>query len=274
MGLKLMFITNSPTIARIAQNAGVDRIFVDLEKLGKDERQAHVNSVKSNHSLEDIRPVKEILTTSELLVRVNPFYRGTQEEVNRAIEAGADILMLPMFKTAQEVGEFIRLVDGRARVNLLLETQEACKNLDDILAVPGIDEVHIGLNDLHLSMRKRFMFELLADGTVEWLCEKLRHSGLFYGFGGVARVSYGDLPAEHIIAEHIRLGSGMVILSRSFCDLATLDNLEVIRDRFDSGVENIRAFEARASGWTPEMFGANQVILKGYLEGILRKLTS
>jgi len=43
MGLKLMFITNSPTIARIAQNAGVDRIFVDLEKLGKDERQAHVN---------------------------------------------------------------------------------------------------------------------------------------------------------------------------------------------------------------------------------------
>lgn len=86
-------------------------------------------------------------------------------------------------------------------------------------------------------------------------------------------MGHGDLPAEHILAEHIRLGSGMVILSRSFCDLATLDNLEVIRDRFDSGVENIRAFEARAAKWTPEMFAANQVILKGYVDGIVRKLS-
>lgn len=174
MALKLMFITNSPAIAAVAQQAGVDRIFIDLEKIGKAERQGHVNSVKSDHSLDDIRPVRDILTSTELLVRVNPLYPGTKEEVDRAIDAGADVLMLPMFKSAEEVGQFIRLVGGRARVNLLLETSEACENLESILALPGIDEVHIGLNDLHLSMKKRFMFELLSEGTVEWLCLRLR----------------------------------------------------------------------------------------------------
>ena len=38
--LKLMYITNRPQIARIAERHGVDRIFVDLETLGKEERQA------------------------------------------------------------------------------------------------------------------------------------------------------------------------------------------------------------------------------------------
>lgn len=33
--LKLMYITNDPRTARIVEQAGVDRIFVDLETLGK-----------------------------------------------------------------------------------------------------------------------------------------------------------------------------------------------------------------------------------------------
>lgn len=36
--LKLMYITNDPAIARIAADAGVDRIFIDMEVLGKAER--------------------------------------------------------------------------------------------------------------------------------------------------------------------------------------------------------------------------------------------
>ena len=31
MALKLMYITNNPDIARIAEDAGVDRIFIDME---------------------------------------------------------------------------------------------------------------------------------------------------------------------------------------------------------------------------------------------------
>lgn len=39
MTLKLMYITNNPEVAEIAQNYGVDRIWIDMEYKGKDERQ-------------------------------------------------------------------------------------------------------------------------------------------------------------------------------------------------------------------------------------------
>lgn len=35
MALKLMYITNSPQVAGIASDCGVDRIFVDMEYIGK-----------------------------------------------------------------------------------------------------------------------------------------------------------------------------------------------------------------------------------------------
>lgn len=37
--LKLMYITNQSDVAKIADENGVDRIFIDLEKIGKKERQ-------------------------------------------------------------------------------------------------------------------------------------------------------------------------------------------------------------------------------------------
>jgi len=37
MSLKLMYITNNLSVAQIAQDAGVDRIWIDLETLGKEE---------------------------------------------------------------------------------------------------------------------------------------------------------------------------------------------------------------------------------------------
>jgi hypothetical protein len=53
--LKLMYITNDPKVARIAADAGVDRIFVDMEVMGKAQRQGHMDSVKSFHTFADIR---------------------------------------------------------------------------------------------------------------------------------------------------------------------------------------------------------------------------
>ena len=43
--LKLMYITNDPTVAKIAADAGVDRIFIDMEVLGKAERQGDMDTV-------------------------------------------------------------------------------------------------------------------------------------------------------------------------------------------------------------------------------------
>jgi hypothetical protein len=68
--------------------------------------------------------------------------------------------------------------------------------VDDVLAMGGFDEIHIGLNDLHLSYGMSFMFELLADGTVEGLCRKFQSAGIPYGFGGIAKLGDGLLITE------------------------------------------------------------------------------
>lgn len=270
MPIKLMYITNDSQVASIAQETGTDRIFIDLEVLGKAERQGFIDSVKSFHSIDDVAKVKQILNHSELLVRVNPIHQGSKQEIDQVIANGAQIVMLPMAKTLKEVESFISYVNGRARVNLLLETKDANEILDDILALNGIDEVLIGLNDLHLSYHKTFMFELLTDGTVENICNKLRKKNIFYGFGGIARIGYGDLPAECILAEHYRLGSQMVILSRSFYDVNFLKDLKLIRDRFLNGVKSIRRYEDRYANWTPNQFSANQTILREYINMIVK----
>ena len=49
-----MYITNDPAVAKIAADAGVDRIFIDMEVLGKAERQGGMDTVQSHHVPEDI----------------------------------------------------------------------------------------------------------------------------------------------------------------------------------------------------------------------------
>lgn len=249
MAMKFMYITNRPEVARIAERAGVDRIFVDMEYIGKSDRQGGMDTVQLHHTPEDAARIKAAVTTAQVMVRVNPIheasdcYGSSQEEIDAVAAAGADIMMLPYFKTAEEVKAFVRMVDGRARTLLLVETPEAADALDEILDIPGVDEIFIGLNDLSLGMGRRFMFELLKDGTVEQLCLKCRLKGKPYGFGGIAAIGTGTLPAENILVEHYRMGSDCVILSRSFCNTEKITDLEEIRRIFDTGVRAIREKE-------------------------------
>lgn len=243
MPLKLMYITNNPQVALLAQKYGVDRIWIDLETLGKEERQKNIDSVKSRHSVNDIKTIAPLLNSSEMLVRVNPWNEGSVDEINRVINAGAQLVMLPMWKTIEEVELFIRAVSRRAKTVLLLETKEAADCLDDVLKLNGIDEIHIGLNDLHLSYGLTFMFELLTDGTVESICGKIKKAGIPYGFGGIAKIGEGLLPAEKIILEHYRLGSTRAILSRSFCNAQLIETIEEVECTFKQNMKKLRDFE-------------------------------
>ena len=249
MALKLMYITNNVQVAQIAESSGVDRIFVDMEYIGKSDRQGGMNTVQNHHTIEDVRNIKEGISKAKVMCRVNPIHPATEaycsseEEINGAIEAGADILMLPFFKTAEEVRRFVGYVDGRAKTLLLVETPEAVEVMDDILDVPGVDEVLIGLNDLSLGYGMKFMFEPLANGTVDKLCKKFRDKKIPYGFGGIAAPGLGDLPSEYIIREHYRLGSTCVILSRSFCNTQQIQDLDEIRSTFRKGMNAVRTLE-------------------------------
>lgn len=98
------------------------------------------------------------------------------------VAGGANLIMLPMFRTANVVRLFVAAVDGRAGTCLLFETSSAVARIDDILACPGIDEVYVGLNDLHVEMRLDFMFELVSGGLVSLLAQRFADAGLPFGF--------------------------------------------------------------------------------------------
>lgn len=281
--LKLMYITNDPRIAEIAQSAGVDRIFVDMEYIGKADRQGGMDTVQSHHTVEDVKALREVLTTSELMVRINPWHEATDEycssedEINAVIEAGADVIMLPYFKTAEEVSLFVDCVNGRSTTFPLLETSQAADQLDHILALHP-DELHIGINDLSISMGKPFMFELFADGTVERIMDKCHLAGIPCGIGGIARLGEGMLPAEYIIREHYRMGSQSAILSRSFCNTQQTTDLDEIRTILETGVAAIRELEAEceaklAAGDT-EYFTTSKETMAEKIAAIVEKINS
>lgn len=262
--IKLMFICNDPELAHYAVASGVNRIFVDLEIHGKYERQGHRDTVISAHALGDVERVRAATGNSELLVRVNPLFDGTAEEVDGAIDAGADFLMLPMFETADQVAEFTGLVRGRAKVIPLVETPMAADNLATIVALPDVDEIYIGLNDLHMALGLDFMFELLADGSVDRMAEICRQAGMPFGFGGIARMDEGLLPGEIVLAEHLRLGSSAVILSRTFHRASiSLDQMHTNID-FEHEVSRLREHEARlAQRSRAEIDADRQALLDG-----------
>ena len=252
--LKLFYITKDPAVARIAQAAGVDRIFVDMEYIGKAQRQGGMDTVQNHHTVEDVARLRPVLDQAELLVRVNPVHPGSKEEINRVIAAGADVIMLPMWQSVEEVQQFIRWVDGRAKTLLLLENQAAVDCLDRVVAMPGVDEIHIGLNDLSISQGKKFLFQA---------------AGIPFGFGGFGRLGGGTLPAAYIVAEHYRLGSSMSILSRAFCNTAQTTDLEEIKRIFTSGVAELRQYEAQLSRAEDDFFALQHKKLQDCVEQIV-----
>lgn len=281
MALKLMYITNDPEVAKIAEDAGVDRIFVDMEYIGKSERQGGMDTVQSHHSIADIRNIRGAVKRAEIMVRVNPIHSATEEycssweEINAVIDAGAHILMLPYFKTTEEVRVFVDAVDGRACTLLLVETPEAVAQIDEILRVPGIDEVFVGLNDLSLGYGHKFMFVPLADGTIDRLSKTFSAAGLPFGFGGIASLGKGMLPSEYIIREHYRLQSSCAILSRSFCDVRKISDLNLVRAIFTKGVRDIRMLEQECllRAGDANYFVENRITVQNKVQAILEILS-
>lgn len=215
----LTAITNDAAHARRCDAAGVDRIGVDIERIGKHARQHGLANARiSDHELVDLIALRGAVRNAQLFARLNPLHDGTPSEIEKAVAYGARVLMLPQFTGAGEVERFVRLADRRAVVTLLLETADAVANLDDILSVPGIDEVMVGLNDLALSLGMSVPFAALASDCMDRIAASVRHRGLPFGFGGLARAMDCALPmpADLVVAQHPRLGSQAAWLSRSF----------------------------------------------------------
>src|SRR6266568_2137147 len=137
---RLTFLTDNPRTAALADQSGIDRIGVDLEIIGKAERQDGRTSWVSHHTLEDLARVAPFVGRAELFVRVNPIHPQTSSEVEAVLRLGARALMLPYFRTADDADQFVRAVRGRAQAIVLIESAPSLTRIREVLAVPGIDE--------------------------------------------------------------------------------------------------------------------------------------
>ena len=270
----LTLITNDAGLAADADRAGVNRIGVDLEYLGKAERQPGPDTRLSQHDWDDLSRISRCVKRADLFVRINPIHAGTEAEIETALELGAKVLMLPSFRTAGEAATFVRAVRGRARVSILVEMAPAVVRIREILDVPGIDEVMIGLNDLHLQFGVANHFEVLASPLIDMLAAEVLRKGLPLAIGGVGRV--GDpampIPTDLVYAQYPRLRATGAWLARSFASALTPDDfgaaILALRNRLNEwaaspaeDLERARAELARhAAEWRPALRRASHSI--------------
>ena len=263
----LTLITDDPALAATADGAGVNRIGIDLERLGKAERQPSQDARLSQHDWEDLSGISRCVQHADLFARINPIHPGTEAEIETALELGAKVLMLPSFRTAREAGTFVRMVRGRARVSVLLEMAPAVVRIREILGVSGIDEVMLGLNDLHLQLGVANHFEVLASPLIDMLAAEVLRKGLPILIGGVGRVadSTMSIPTDLVYAQYPRLGATGAWLARSFANavphagfkpeiLALRQRLNQWAAALPDDLERAREELARhAAGWRPEL---------------------
>ena len=153
-----------PSVVQILGQAGFDFIAIDM--------QHSFNTFGSLNVMIDALDK----TGAASMVRV-PW--NTPDYIMRALDLGAEAVIVPMINNAQEAkraadacryapagtrswgpiwsvsrGKLVEHPEGDARsiCVVMIETAEGLANLDEILAVEGVDAVYIGPNDLSLSL--------------------------------------------------------------------------------------------------------------------------
>ena len=259
--------TDDARRAALADAAGVDRIGIDLETLGKQERQAGRGTWISPHRLADLAPLRSAIRRADLFARVNPVHDRSAAELDAVLAAGVEVVMLPMFECVADDERFCSLVAARARVVLLLETLGGLRQLPGILAVEGVDEVHVGINDMALDMGLPNRFTVMVRDEIADAAACAHAADVRFGIAGLGRVSDDSLPipSDLIYAQYARLGARGALLSRSFFepDPRTIDlaaELDRSRDRLawwrgrpseelEAARDELERTAARAGSW-------------------------
>ncbi len=242
--IKLMYITNNYKICKFLEHIGVDRIFLDLEFEGKKLRQGHLNTFISDHKISDIKNIKNVIKNIDLLVRVNPLSKNSSKEINEVIKLGASHIMMPMIKNHLEVRELVNIVSKRCKIIPLIETTQGIENIDKILSINGLSEIYFGLNDLHIEMNKKFIFQPLIEGYLDKSIMCCKKNNISFGIGGLAPMNDGVISGELVLGEYLYHGSSSVILSRAFRNF-DFKNDEDFRNTLRSKVNDIRKKESQ-----------------------------
>ena len=161
----IVTLTDS-AVAEMLNDLGFDWLFIDGEH--------------APFTLADLKPIFQASTNAASIVRIPELSEGT---IKQTLDLGADGLIIPQIKTAQETERIIQYARyapegargvgiGRAhgygmrfqqymdeanhRISIIVQAEhiEAVRNIDAIVNVPGVDAILIGPYDLAASMGK------------------------------------------------------------------------------------------------------------------------
>ena len=124
-----------------------------------------------------------------------------------------------MSHTLKKAATFIEFVDGGAFVSLLVETAAAVVRLHEVVKLPGIGEIHCGLNDMYLDIKLGNHFEVLTtSGFLDRLTDNASAAGVPYGFAGIGRLndSHLPIPSDLIYNQYPRMGATRALIARVF----------------------------------------------------------
>jgi 2-keto-3-deoxy-L-rhamnonate aldolase RhmA len=194
-------LSRSPDIVRIAEASGHHFLFVDTQ-----------------HAVFNAESIANIASTAlgsgvACVVRVRSV---NDPDVAVLLDAGVTGIVFPDVNTAEDAKEAVnlcrfapigrrssssayphfgflstprdvtpKLLDESCLVACMIESPEGMENLDAIAAVPGIDVIHLGANDLLARIGKAGQFggpESLA--AQEQVIAATRRNGIYAGLGG------------------------------------------------------------------------------------------
>ncbi|WP_419875847.1 aldolase/citrate lyase family protein [Candidatus Pristimantibacillus sp. PTI5] len=227
----LLLFSTVPELIPPAYHAGIDGIIVDWENLGKENRQRSADTEINYFTVEDLRKVRQ-MTDALVICRINGFGPHSAEEVENAISAGADEILLPMVQSVSDVETVIRWVNQRCAVGILIETKASVKAAQALSQLP-LSRVYVGLNDLAIERKSAHIFSAIVDGTIE----KIRpyFTNIPFGFGGLTLPDSGfPIPCRLLIGELMRLNCEMSFLRRAF-------QADIKGKNLKQGVQDIQA---------------------------------
>jgi hypothetical protein len=250
MELKFNYIaiTNKVEDALALDRCGIQQIMVDTEILGKAARQSGWNTEINSHKVQDICKIKDAGVKSKVICRINGYHQNISDEINDAINAGADTLMFPMIHSVENLNVMVDCVNKKVPVLPLIETPYSVFKLKEIIDISRPDQIHFGLNDLYISLRMRNLFEVLVSPIFSEAVKYVRGKVDLIGIGGI-----GDPLIEQridpflLLNEYKLLGSRSVILSRSFFPQGYSENRimkslgaieRVVNEECDSSLHN------------------------------------